>query len=73
MFFLAIGSKLSTSLNKYQMKYFIISCLMLLGLQALAQKPSKEQMEADKKKFAEVQKKLEEQKKGYESGSEKGL
>lgn len=45
------------------MKYFIISCLMLLGLQALAQKPSKEQMEADKKKFAEAQKKLEEQKK----------
>lgn len=44
------------------MKHLLTLCIMLLGSQVFAQKPSKEQMEADKKKFAEAQKKLEAQK-----------
>ncbi len=44
------------------MKYLIVAMLLLFCSVSFAQKPSKEQMEADKKKYAEAQKKLEAQK-----------
>ncbi|MEI9954848.1 MAG: hypothetical protein WDM90_00690 [Ferruginibacter sp.] len=44
------------------MKYLTVVIFMLFSSVSFAQKPSKEQMEADKKKMAEAQKKLEAQK-----------
>jgi len=55
------------------MKYLFAILLMLVNTISFCQKPSKEQMEADRKKMAEAQKKLEDQKAAMSPEARKNL
>lgn len=46
---------------KYQKHFFILQLILLMSAAVIGQRPSKEQMDADRKKLAEAQKKLDEQ------------